>query len=173
MRLITAGESHGRALVGVIEGLPAGITINEERINADLARRQEGYGRGGRMKIETDKVEVLSGMIGGKTIASPLAFTIKNRDYENWIPYMDPFTGEVDKKALTAVRPGHADLSGIIKYGFGPNARPVLERASARETTTRVLGNGNVTKKVTVQAAAFSQSAKDAIEAAGGKAEVI
>lgn len=138
MRLITAGESHGRALVGVIEGLPAGITVSEERINADLARRQEGYGRGGRMKIETDKVEVLSGMIGGKTIASPLAFTIKNRDYENWIPYMDPFTGEVDKKALTAVRPGHADLSGIIKYGFGPNARPVLERASARETTTRV-----------------------------------
>ena len=138
MKLITAGESHGKTLIGVIEGLPSGVTLDEARINARLASRQQGYGRGGRMKIETDRIEVLSGAIGGKTIASPLAFAIKNKDYENWTQYMDAFCGEVDKKALTAVRPGHADLSGVIKYGFGNNARPVLERASARETATRV-----------------------------------
>lgn len=138
MILVTAGESHGKALVGVIEGLPSGITLDEEKINAELSLRQQGYGRGGRMKIETDRIEILSGVIGGRTIASPLSFEIKNKDYENWTEYMDPFHGDVGKKALTAVRPGHADLSGIIKYGFGANARPVLERASARETATRV-----------------------------------
>lgn len=138
MKLITAGESHGKTLVGVIEGLPSGIILSQENINARLASRQQGYGRGGRMKIETDKIDILSGVIGGSTIGSPLSFAIENKDYQNWTKYMDAWTGDVSEKSLTAVRPGHADLTGVIKYGFGDNARPVLERASARETATRV-----------------------------------
>ena len=137
MRLLTAGESHGKSLVGIIEGLPSGFALSEDGVNAQLALRQQGYGRGGRMKIETDKIEILSGVIGGKTIASPLSFLIRNKDYENWEKYMSPTDGDAAAKALTAVRPGHADLSGIIKYGFA-DARPVLERASARETAVRV-----------------------------------
>lgn len=137
MRLLTAGESHGKSLCGVIEGLPAGVTLDIGAVNGELARRQQGYGRGGRMKIETDEIEILSGVIGGKTVASPLSFLVRNRDYANWEKFMSPESGDPTAKALTAVRPGHADLSGIIKYGFD-NARPVLERASARETAVRV-----------------------------------
>ncbi len=137
MRLLTAGESHGKTLIGVIEGLPSGIVLDEDKINAELAVRCQGYGRGGRMKIESDRIEVLSGVIGGATIGSPLAFAVANKDYANWEKYMAPFGGDITDKALTAVRPGHADLSGMIKYGFD-NARPVLERASARETAARV-----------------------------------
>lgn len=147
MRLLTAGESHGKALVGILEGLPAGAVIDVAGVNAELAARQQGYGRGGRMKIETDRIEILSGMIGGKTIASPLAYLIPNKDYANWETVMSPTEGNVDARALTAVRPGHADLSGIVKYGFGANARPVLERASARETATRVAA-GAICKQV-------------------------
>ena len=140
MRLLTAGESHGKGLVGILEGLPSGAKIDIGRVNAELARRQGGYGRGGRMKIETDTIEVLSGLNGGVTLASPLAYFIKNRDYENWTAVMSPETGDISLKKLTRVRPGHADLTGVKKYGFGDNARPVLERASARETAARVAG---------------------------------
>lgn len=147
MRLLTAGESHGKGLVAIIEGMPAGVTIDEAKINEDLKRRQQGYGRGGRMKIETDTIDVMSGIINGKTIASPIAFIVHNKDYVHWTDYMAPFSGDISGKALTAVRPGHADLSGIIKYGFGANARPVLERASARETTMRVAA-GSIAKQV-------------------------
>lgn len=151
MRLLTAGESHGKTLVGIIEGMPAGVPLDEDAINADLSRRQQGYGRGDRMKkIETDRIEVLSGVINGKTIASPLAFVVPNKDYPNWEKYMSPFGGDISEKALSAVRPGHADLSGVIKYGFGNNARPVLERASARETTMRVAA-GSIAKQVLAQ----------------------
>lgn len=138
MRVLTAGESHGKGLVGLIEGLPSGARIDLERVNNELERRQRGYGRGGRQQIETDRIEVLSGLNGGVTLASPLAYFIKNRDYENWTAVMSPESGDISLKKLSRVRPGHADLTGIKKYGFGDNARPVLERASARETAARV-----------------------------------
>ena len=147
MRLLTAGESHGIGLVGVLEGLPAGAKIDIEKVNADLVRRQQGYGRGGRQKIETDRIEVISGLNGGRTLASPVAYFIRNRDYANWTEVMSPTDGDIDKKKLTRVRPGHADLTGIKKYGFGDNARPVLERASARETAARVAG-GSICRQV-------------------------
>ena len=147
MRLLTAGESHGRCLVGILEGLPSGAVIDTEKVNEELARRQQGYGRGGRMKIETDRVKVLSGMVGGKTLADPFAFEIENRDYANWEKVMSPESGDISLKKLSAVRPGHADLTGVVKYGFGDNARPVLERASARETAVRVAA-GAVCKQV-------------------------
>ncbi|MDP2945636.1 MAG: chorismate synthase [Atribacterota bacterium] len=129
LRFLDAGESHGKCLLGIIEGLPAGFSLNEEKINLNLARRQGGYGRGERMKIEQDRVEVLSGLVEGKTIGSPLGLMIKNKDWENW----------QDKKypSLTIPRPGHADFAGAIKYGF-KNVRKVLERASARQTAMRV-----------------------------------
>lgn len=137
MKLVTAGESHGKCLVGIIEGLPAGIIVSKEKIDEQLRRRQSGYGRGGRMKIESDSAEVLSGMRGGVTIGSPLALMIENKDYKNWAEAMDCFAGDLSQKQLTAVRPGHADLTGMKKYGFS-DARNVLERASARETAVRV-----------------------------------
>ncbi len=147
MRLLTAGESHGIGLVGVLEGLPSGAKIDIGRVNDDLARRQRGYGRGDRQQIETDRIEVLSGLNGGVTLASPLAYFIKNRDYANWTDVMSPETGDISLKKLSRVRPGHADLAGIKKYGFGDNARPVLERASARETAARVAG-GSICRQV-------------------------
>jgi chorismate synthase len=129
LRFLDAGESHGKCLMGIIEGLPAGLSLNEEKINLDLKRRQGGYGRGERMKIEQDRVEILSGLVEGKTIGSPFGLMIKNKDWENW----------QDKKypSLTIPRPGHADFAGAIKYGF-KDVRKVLERASARQTTMRV-----------------------------------
>ena len=147
MRLLTAGESHGIGLTGILEGLPSGARIDIEKVNADLARRQRGYGRGDRQKIETDRVEVLSGLNGGVTLASPVAYFVKNRDYENWTEVMSPYDGDISKKKLSRVRPGHADLTGVKKYGFGDNARPVLERASARETAARVAG-GSMCRQV-------------------------
>lgn len=137
MKLLTAGESHGKCLVGILEGLPSGVKISKEYIDGELRRRQGGYGRGGRMKIESDSVTLLSGIRGGLTMGSPVSFMIENKDYENWAETMDCETGDVTKKKLTAVRPGHADLSGMLKYGF-TDARNVLERASARETAARV-----------------------------------
>lgn len=129
LRFLDAGESHGKCLLGIIEGLPVGLCIKEEKINLNLKRRQGGYGRGERMKIEQDRVEILSGLVEGKTIGSPLGLMIKNKDWENW----------QDKKypSLTIPRPGHADFAGAIKYGF-KDVRKVLERASARQTAMRV-----------------------------------
>lgn len=137
MRYLTAGESHGRGLVGILEGLPAGLKVDAEQINRELYRRRQGYGRGGRMKIETDRAEIYSGVRGGVTLGSPVALVIENRDYENWKRIMGADADETDKRRVTAVRPGHADLSGVRKYGF-TDARNVLERASARETAMRV-----------------------------------
>ena len=137
MRFINAGESHGKALVAILEGMPSGIKIDIDKINVELARRQSGYGRGGRMKIETDKAEILSGIRDGKTLGSPIAVMVKNADNVNWAKVMDAQSADISSRRLTAVRPGHADYSGCVKYGFS-DARNVLERASARETTTRV-----------------------------------
>lgn len=151
MRFLTAGESHGRALAVVIEGFPALVKVTREEIDRELSRRQKGYGRGGRMKIERDRVEIISGIRHGKTLGSPISFLISNHDWENWVGVMRPFdkNGKI-KIALkgddrldrvgvkvTAPRPGHADLAGALKYGF-TDLRNVLERASARETAARV-----------------------------------
>jgi chorismate synthase len=129
LRFLDAGESHGKCLLGIIEGFPAGLSINEENINLNLKRRQGGYGRGERMKIEQDRVEILSGLVEGKTIGSPLGLMIKNKDWENW--------QEKEYPPLNIPRPGHADFAGAIKYGF-KDVRKVLERASARQTAMRV-----------------------------------
>lgn len=137
MKLTTAGESHGKALIGIIEGLPSNLKIDVVAINKYLALRQSGYGRGGRQKIEQDKVEILSGVRNGFTLGSPLAFSIKNADYENWRGVMSPESADVSKRTLTRVRPGHADLTGLVKYDQ-TDARNILERASARETAARV-----------------------------------
>lgn len=139
MKLTTAGESHGKALVGIIEGLPSNLPVDIDEINYYLALRQSGYGRGGRQKIERDAVEILSGMRNKLTLGSPLAFQVVNRDYANWREYMAPEGADVSKRTLTRVRPGHADLTGIIKYDQ-TDARNILERASARETAVRVVG---------------------------------
>jgi chorismate synthase len=136
-RFTTAGESHGPGLTAVIEGLPAGLELRPEDIDRDLARRQLGHGRGGRMKIEKDRAEVTSGVRHGRTLGGPIALRMQNRDYANWEERMSPWPvdGEVDEVHLP--RPGHADLAGVHKYGF-TDVRNVLERASARETTSRV-----------------------------------
>lgn len=139
MKLTTAGESHGKTLVGILEGVPANLIIDEEEMNYYLALRQSGYGRGGRQKIEKDKVEILSGVRNRLTLGSPLAFCINNADYANWEEIMSAQDAEVTQRTLTRVRPGHADLTGAIKFGQ-TDARNVLERASARETATRVAG---------------------------------
>jgi chorismate synthase len=138
LRFLTAGESHGPELVAVIEGAPAGFDIDVSRINEDLARRQKGYGRGGRMAIERDEVRTVSGIRFGRTIGSPVTFIVENRDFKNWEKRMsaDPqYRGEA--KVVTRPRPGHADLAGVLKYNL-EDIRDVLERASARETTARV-----------------------------------
>jgi chorismate synthase len=136
LRLLTAGESHGPGLVALLEGLPHGLAVEKAAIDADLKRRQMGFGRGGRMKIETDTVEVVAGLRGGFTLGSPLAMLVRNSDFANWTEVMAPF-GEVSGKALTRPRPGHADLSGSLKLGLH-DARDVLERSSARSTVARV-----------------------------------
>jgi chorismate synthase len=141
LRFTTAGESHGQALVSILEGMPAGLPLVSDDVNAELARRQQGYGRGRRMQIEKDTVEFLSGVRAGETIGSPIAMIIQNRDWKNWQEIMDPAPDPPDaqarKRAVTRVRPGHADLTGILKYDRD-DARDILERASARETTARV-----------------------------------
>lgn len=138
LRFLSAGESHGKGLIGIVEGMPAGVTISRENINRELKRRQQGYGRGGRMKIESDEIEILSGVRWGKTLGSPITFFIKNRDWENWHEAMNEepeFYGSVN--AVTRPRPGHADLAGVLKYNH-KDIRNVLERSSARETAMRV-----------------------------------
>jgi len=138
IRFSTAGESHGEALTALISGLPAGVPVDLDFVNRELWRRQQGYGRGGRMKIETDKAHVLSGVRHGKTIGSPIAIEIINRDWKNWEEKLPVETGDPAKhQAVASPRPGHADLAGALKYNF-PDARYVLERASARESTSRV-----------------------------------
>lgn len=138
IRYLTAGESHGPQLTAIIEGLPAGFKISDENINADLARRQGGYGRGGRMQIEKDTVEILSGIRWGETIGSPVTLVVRNRDWENWKDKMSPAASARDEKIrVTRSRPGHADLAGVMKYRHR-DVRNVLERSSARETAARV-----------------------------------
>ncbi|MFQ5899096.1 MAG: chorismate synthase [Candidatus Methylomirabilia bacterium] len=138
-RFLTAGESHGEALVATIDGVPAGLPLTEAEINHDLARRQRGYGRGGRMKIERDQVHILSGVRWGLTLGSPITLAIPNRDWENWKATMAVGSPEPEAapKLVTRPRPGHADLAGAMKYGH-KDIRNVLERSSARETTARV-----------------------------------
>ena len=133
LRFLTAGESHGPCLTAIVEGLPAGIPVEVAAINRDLSRRQGGYGRGGRMKIERDRVQILGGVIGGRTTGAPAALRIENRDWANWKERWE----KGDLPSLTVPRPGHADYAGMVKYGLD-DARPVLERASARETAARV-----------------------------------
>lgn len=137
MKIATAGESHGKGLFCIMEGLPAGLVIDQNEIDAYLALRQSGYGRGARQKIEHDCAEILSGVRGGVTLGSPVTLAVWNRDYENWKEYMAPERCDVSARRLTKVRPGHADLTGLKKFG-GDDARNVLERASARETAVRV-----------------------------------
>ena len=136
IRFLTAGESHGKALIGIIEGIPAGLVIDKDYINKQLARRQKGYGRGGRMKIEKDQVQILSGIRNGRTMGSPIALMIENLDWENWKDVMSVEPSEQLSK-VTLPRPGHADLAGVNKYDFD-DIRDVIERSSARETTMRV-----------------------------------
>jgi chorismate synthase len=136
----SAGESHGPQLTIIVTGMPAGVRLDLQRINSDLARRQHGYGRGGRMKIEHDEAEIVGGIRGGETLGSPIAVTIRNRDFENWREAMDPWevdAAESEKRSVHAPRPGHVDLVGGMKYDRR-DLRDVLERASARETASRV-----------------------------------
>jgi len=139
VRMTTAGESHGPGLTCIIEGLPAGLEIARETIDGDLARRQLGHGRGGRMKIETDRCEVTAGVRHGRLLGGPVAIQVANRDYENWEERMNPWPVDADVPPVVLPRPGHADLVGAWKYGTG-DIRDILERASARETTARVAG---------------------------------
>src|SRR3954454_20483097 len=137
----TAGESHGPGLVAIVEGLPAGLAVDREALDRDMARRQLGHGRGGRMKIERDAVEVRSGIRHGHTLGSPVALLVDNRDYSNWEERMNPWPVDADVEEVHLPRPGHADLAGLLKFGHTdvPN---VLERASARETAARVACGG-------------------------------
>ena len=152
LRFTTAGESHGQALVSILEGMPAGVPLLAADVDTELARRQQGYGRGRRMQIERDTAELLSGVRAGETLGSPIAMLIRNRDWANWQEIMDPAPREADaagaprRRAVTRVRPGHADLTGILKYDRD-DARDILERASARETTARVAA-GAVARKL-------------------------
>jgi chorismate synthase len=139
LRMITAGESHGPGLTCVIEGLPAGLRVERDPINHEMARRQLGHGRGGRMKIERDAAEVSAGIRHGRTLGGPIALSVANRDYANWEERMSPWPVDAPVEEVHLPRPGHADLAGIMKYGL-TDVRDVLERASARETAARVAG---------------------------------
>src|SRR5690348_12653485 len=138
LRYSTAGESHGEALIALLTGMPAGLQIEQAFVDRELWRRQQGFGRGGRMKIETDKAHILSGVRHGATIGSPIALTLENRDWKNWTESLPVEEGDMAKhKPVASPRPGHADLAGALKYNFA-EARYVLERASARESAARV-----------------------------------
>src|SRR5437660_2318722 len=139
LKLITAGESHGPGLTCIVEGMPAGLELDREALDRDLARRQLGHGRGGRMKIERDQVEVTAGVRHGRTLGGPIALQIVNRDYANWEERMNPWPVEAEVAEVHLPRPGHADLVGTQKYGL-TDVRDILERASARETAARVAG---------------------------------
>ena len=141
IRFTTAGESHGPGLVTIVEGLPAGLELDLEALDRDMARRQLGHGRGGRMKIESDAVEIRSGVRHGRTLGSPVAILVANRDYPNWDERMNPWLVAAEIDEVHTPRPGHADLAGLLKYGH-TDVRNVLERASARETAARVAAGG-------------------------------
>ncbi len=158
LRFFTAGESHGRGIFAYLEGIPANFEIDFDFINGELSRRQRGYGRGGRMKIERDRVDFLSGVRLGRTLGSPILMAIWNRDYKNWEDIMKPEPGELpEDRKVTRPRPGHADLSGVLKYGFD-DVRNVLERSSARETAGRVAAGAlckNVLRKLGVEIGSY------------------
>src|SRR5881392_1922573 len=142
LKLTTAGESHGPALVGIVTGLPAGLSLDRQAIDADLRRRQQGYGRSPRQQLEQDEVEVLAGLRHGLTLGTPLALVVRNRDHKNWTWGMSPWPPEGEQsgkgtKPVTLPRPGHADLAGVLKYGH-EDVRNALERASARHTAVHV-----------------------------------
>jgi len=141
IRMLSAGESHGKVLVAIVEGLPAGISVDIDFINNELSRRQKGYGRGSRMKIEKDKIKIISGVRNGETIGPPIAFFIENLDYEKWKPTMSVTNLSENVKAVKIPRPGHTDLSGVLKYNRS-DIRDILERSSARETALRVAAGG-------------------------------
>jgi len=147
-RFLTAGESHGRMLIAVIDGVPAGLNLLAEHINGELARRQKGHGRGGRMKIEQDQVEIISGVRYGRTLGSPISLAIQNKDWQFWSEKMavEPIETPPTSAEVWVPRPGHADLAGSLKYGH-EDMRNVLERASARETAARV-AVGAVAKRI-------------------------
>ena len=146
LKFLTAGESHGQGLLGILDGMLAGLEISEDYIGVQLARRQMGYGRGGRMKIEKDHAEIWCGVRHGKTLGAPVGLIIRNKDWENWTTKMSVETVDAQIRKVTLPRPGHADLAGIQKYEFD-DIRNVLERSSARETTMRV-GLGSVCRKL-------------------------
>ena len=146
-RFLTAGESHGKCLTAIIDGIPSGFEIDPDFINNELKRRQGGYGRGGRMKIETDTVEITSGIRFGKTLGSPITLVIQNKDFENWEKIMSANPKDItDEKAFTTYRPGHADYAGSIKYNH-EDLRNILERSSARKTAIEV-AVGAVAKQI-------------------------
>src|SRR3954470_4224377 len=144
-RFTTAGESPGPGLVAIVEGMPAGLELELERLDRDMARRQLGHGRGGRMKIESDAVEIRSGVRHGRALGSPIAVLVANRDYANWEERMNPWPVDAEIEEVHTPRPGHADLAGALKYGHD-DVRNVLERASARETAARVAA-GSIAKE--------------------------
>src|SRR5512135_1166979 len=147
LRFLTAGESHGELLMGILEGMPAGLLIRVTDIDGDLARRQTGYGRGGRMKIEKDTVKIYTGVRWGRTLGGPVGLMIRNKDWDNWRAKMSPDTAFLNNAdAVTRPRPGHADLAGALKYGT-QDIRNILERSSARETAMRV-AVGSVAKRL-------------------------
>ena len=146
LKFLTAGESHGQGLLGILDGMPAGLEISEDYIGGHLARRQMGHGRGGRMKIEKDHADIWCGVRLGKTLGAPVGLIVKNKDWENWTMKMSVSPVEDDIRKITLPRPGHADLAGIQKYGFD-DIRNVLERSSARETTMRV-ALGSICRKL-------------------------
>ncbi len=149
LRLLTSGESHGERLTVILDGVPAGLALTAADLQADLTRRQGGHGRGGRMKIEHDEARLVSGVRGGRTLGSPITLEISNRDWQNWQAVMSVEAEGLKRKPITRVRPGHADLAGMLKYG-ADDARDVLERASARETAARVAAGG-VAKRLLAQ----------------------
>jgi chorismate synthase len=170
--LVTAGESHGPALVAIVTGLPAGLVLSREAIDADLRRRQEGYGRSPRQRIESDTVEVLAGLRHGRTLGTPLALVVRNRDHTNWTHGMSPWPPEGEPagkgtKRVTVPRPGHADLSGVLKYGLD-DVRDALERASARHTAAHVAA-GAVAKALLAELGISVRG--EALEVGGARGE--
>jgi chorismate synthase len=175
LSLVTAGESHGPALVAIVTGLPAGLVLEREAIDADLRRRQQGYGRSPRQRIESDTVEVLAGLRHGRTLGTPLALVVRNRDHENWTWGMSPWPPEGEPagkgtKPVTLPRPGHADLAGALKYGLA-DVRDALERASARHTAA-IVGAGAVAKAllgqlgITVEGSVLGENLEQRVDAA-------
>src|SRR6188474_2877649 len=175
LRLVTAGESHGPALAAIVTGLPAGLRLEKEAIDADLRRRQQGYGRSPRQKLESDAVEVLSGLRHGVTLGTPLTLVVRNRDHANWTWGMSPWPPEGEAtgkgtKPVTLPRPGHADLAGVMKYGHD-DVRDALERASARHTAA-VVAAGGVAKAVLAAIAVEVTSGVVAVGGASGDAAI-